>query len=270
METPEPPVILLAEQDDPWVKALAGLLPDATIRIDCAGELPETWPNVGRGPSVLVLHRRHLRDADADRLRRARRTIPLVRVVLIVGPHVRYDQLQRWSLLVDGVVPEVVAREVLPSHIDRLRSPGYPVRKGPVCVVSSDFELRSMLVEVCRRAGFEAVGVRDWSQAPVGVPALWDVPVLEPGWPRRLAVEAASRRVVALIGFADQPLADQAREHGAAACLDLPCDPADLLAVLERVAGVQELVRLDGRHAEQHRPVGAAGARSLARRGGGP
>jgi len=47
---------------------------------------------------------------------------------------------------------------------------------------------------------------------------------------------ARTAAVVALLGFADRVIVAQAREAGASACLDWPCDLDDLTHVLDRAA----------------------------------
>jgi hypothetical protein len=101
--------------------------------------------------------------------------------------------------------------------------------------VSTNYELRSVLAEACEAAGFAAEPVRDWSEASPRGLALWDVPVLEPGWPDQLARRSRLGPVVALIGFPDRALVTEARAQGASACLELPCGLGDLAGVLDRL-----------------------------------
>src|SRR5205823_12963765 len=96
-------------------------------------------------------------------------------------------------------------------------------------------DLRHVLADTCAEAGYPVAPARDWSEVGQGGLAVWDVPVLEPDWPRLLGREARSRPVVAMLGFADRAMVGLARDRGAAACLDLPCDPADLIFVLDRL-----------------------------------
>jgi hypothetical protein len=135
---------------------------------------------------------------------------------------------------VDVVLPEATARETVARHVGgRSRPRGI---RPPVAVVSGLHELRCTLADACRAAGYRAEPARDWSEAAPGSLAVWDVPVLEPGWPRLLEAQAATRAVVALLGFADRATVELARARGAAACLDLPCLPEDLTFVLDRLA----------------------------------
>jgi hypothetical protein len=239
MRSPEATTWFAGDLDDPWVAAIAEALPPGTVRIPCAGDLPETWPG-GRPPAVLVLHRPLLTGLDAERLRRLRgRGDRPPRVVVCVGPHARAHQLERWSPLVDAILPEATARETIARHVGTGARASVP--RPAVAVVSSQYELRWTLADACRDAGYQAELARSWPEAVPAPLAVWDVPVLEPGWPVLLEAQAATRCVVALLGFADRETVALARARGAAACLDLPCDPADLAFVLDRLA--QRLAR---------------------------
>jgi hypothetical protein len=241
MEGPAPLCWFVGDLADPWVAAIAAALPVGTLRIPCGGDLPEAWP-AGGLPGTVVLHRPLLSPLDAERLRRLRALgEPAPRVVLCVGPHARYHQFERWSALVDVVLPEATARETVGRHV------GPPARaSGPrpaVAVVSGHFEQRRTLADACRAAGYRAEPARDWSGAAPAAPAVWDVPVLDDDWPSLLEAQAASRIVVALLGFADRQTVGLARARGAAACLDLPCDAADLAFVLDRLAPRPGVIR---------------------------
>jgi CheY-like chemotaxis protein len=232
------PVWFLGDLDDPWVAAIAGTLPAAVERINCPGELPDDLAAGGALPSALVLHRAVLTGRDAAWLARLRGSrTPTPRVVLCHGPHVRYADLQRWADLYDAAVPEGTARDT----VARLLTPSAPSRPAPgsrprVAVVSTNPALREMLAEACALAGYPVAAARDWAEAPATGPAVWDVPVLEPDWPRVLERRARAGPIVALIGFADRGLAAEARARGASACLDLPVDLGDLTAALDRLA----------------------------------
>jgi hypothetical protein len=234
MGGPEPPSWFAGDLDDPWVAAIAAALSPDTIRIPCPGDLPESWPK-GGPTTTLVLHRPILSLRDAESLRRLRsREGNAPRIVLCVGPHARYHHLERWSSLVDVVLPEATARETVARHVGARPRPSGP--RPTVVVVSGLHEIRCTLADACRAAGYRVAPARVWSEATTGSLVVWDVPVLEPGWPRLLESLAAARAVVALLGFADRPTVDLARARGAAACLDLPCHPDDLTFVLDRLA----------------------------------
>jgi CheY-like chemotaxis protein len=240
--------------DDPWVVAIAEALPRDTLRIDCPVDLPEFWPIERPTPFALVLHRSNLTLTDAQRLLRLKaRADQTPRVVLCLGPQTRYVDAERWSRLVDAVLPEATARETVARHA--LAIERRPIRSGSprpkISVVSTNYELRTTLAEAARSGGLAAEAISDVADAPPGVATVWDVPVLEPDWPDRLQRLAKSGPVVALLGFADRTTVTHARRSGASACLDLPCDVGDLLAVLDRVA----TVRLDHAHELPPPPV---------------
>lgn len=241
MEGPDRATWFAGDLDDPWAAAIADALPRGARRIDCPGDLPDPWPIDGPIPSAVVLHRPTLTAPDALRVARLRaRDDRPPRVVLCVGPHARFVDVERWSRLVDVVIPEASAPEIVARHAlggDRVGRPGGP--RPRVAVVSTDHELRATLAEACRSGGFAAEPAVDWADAPPGVAAVWDVPVLEADWAARLARRARSSAVVALLGFADRSTVATAREHGASACLDLPYDLADLLAALDRIAATR-------------------------------
>ena len=255
MEGPDRPIWFAGDLDDPWVLEIAEALPRDGFRLDCPEDFPETWPIERPTPFALVVHRSNLTAGDAQRVARLKaRADRTPRVVLCVGPHARYAEVERWSRLVDAVIPEATAREVVRRQalgIERTPRPSGGPRLG-VSVVSSNYELRTTLAESVRSGGFLAEPVAEPADAPTGLAALWDVPVLEPDWPARLGTLARSRPVVALLGFADRQSVTLARRAGASACLDLPCEVADLLAALDRVA----TVRLDIAHEVPAHPVG--------------
>ena len=228
---------------DPWVASIAEALPRDAHWIDCPGDLPETWPVDRPTPAALVVHRSNLTATDAHRLARLKaRADRTPRVVLCVGPYARHADLERWSRLVDVVLPEATAREVVLRHVLAIERPPRPIgtARPRIAVVSGNFELRGTLIDSAKLGGFAAEGVVEPVDVPTEVVSIWDVPVLEADWPDRLAKLARTGPVVALLGFADRASVALAREHGASACLDLPCDVGDLLAVLDRVAATRQ------------------------------
>jgi hypothetical protein len=185
-----------------------------------------------------VLHRAILTVHDLEWLRRFRqRSEPPPKVVLCFGPHTRYAELERWLPLVDAAVPEATALDTLPGRlIPSGEGPRPPDPRPLVCAISALYELRQTLVLACEAAGYPVRPAPDPSEVPTGALAVWDVPVLEPGWPGALTELASRGPVVTLLGFADRELIRQARAHGASACLELPFDTADLTRVLDRLA----------------------------------
>ena len=64
---------------------------------------------------------------------------------------------------------------------------------------------------------------------------IWDVPVLEPGWPEQLERRARlTGPLIALFGFADRASVGLARARGAEACLELPFEIDDVLFLIDR------------------------------------
>ncbi|MFO0950417.1 MAG: hypothetical protein U0835_04560 [Isosphaeraceae bacterium] len=261
---------------DPWVSAIGDAVasgsggvraPVSFRRVDCPGDLPDTLLDPSSGPDVLVLHRSVLTRHDADRLAFYRTGRPRPpRVVLCHGPHARHRDLEIWANLVDSVVPEATARETIARQIDPPDETDGPLAARPrpqralprVAVVSGNAPLRSMLVEVVEAAGYPAEPLRNLDLAARGHGVVvWDVPVLEPGWPEALERCAGASPVIALFGFPDRRMVAEARSRGAVACLELPFDVADLNAVVDRAvaARVSTDLRAEPAHATPPPPV---------------
>ena len=232
-------VWLAGDLSDPWVAGLASALPKLAGRLSARGDLPDDWLDAVPGNGVLVLHRAILNGHDREWLRRFReRSQPPPRVVLCLGPHTRHAELARWLPLVDAVIPEATALDTLARHVEPTASAGPPER-GPrplVCVLSSIFELRQTLVQAAKVSGYAARAVSDPALVPAGCLMLWDVPVLDPAWPRTLQALARRGPLLALLGFADRDQVSLARASGASACLELPIEIDDLRYVLDRFA----------------------------------
>lgn len=255
MADAEPSVLFLGDLDDPWVAAIAEALPRRSAREHCRDALPADPPAAG----VVVAHRGVLTPPDGEALRRLRERG--TRVLLCVGPHVRARDVEQFAGTVDIVLPEATASETIARHLlvagdeseDFATRPIRPM----VAVVAGAFETRRMLAEACERAGYPARPFASWEEATPSRLAVWDAPVLDAGWDETLRAAAGRRSVVAMIGFADRGLVARAREAGAAACLDLPCDLDDLAFVLDRLALRPEpLPPIDGPHAVPPRPKG--------------
>ncbi|APW59957.1 hypothetical protein [Paludisphaera borealis] len=230
---------------DPWVADIAESLPDLVpFHCESQGEqLPDQLFDAAAPARVLVLHRSRLTPADVARLENLRRTLGperWPRIVLCVSPYVRYAELECCANLVDLILPEATARETLPRELDRLlgriAAPRPDVATNPIGVevVSTDYEVRSLLREACLRAGYQASDSPTF-QTPADL-TVWDVPVLESRWTEQLERRSRGGPVVALLGFADRAAVTAARDAGASACLDLPCAIDDLIHVLDRLA----------------------------------
>lgn len=234
------PIWFVGDLDDPWVAAIADAVPGPVTRVACAGEWGDGFFQGLPSPATLLVHRAILTAQDAERLARLRRERPgALRVVLCVGPQPRYADVERWSALSEVVLPEATARETIARHAaapDDRREGGRGGPRPRVDVVSGNYELRLALTEACHSAGYIARAAVDCGGGSPAPLCVWDVPLLEPGWPRTLARRSRTGLVVALLGFADRALVRQARSEGASACLELPCDPADLVDVLDRLS----------------------------------
>lgn len=251
-------VWFVGDLDDPWVVGIVDALPRSVRRVACAGEWSEGLLDDLPNPVTLVLHRTFLTRRDAEHLAKLQKERSTsLRVILCVGPHVRYHDLVRWSPLVDVVLSEATARESVARLVAGFAGAGVATTEGrgesrgsagrlTIDVVSRNFELSEALADICTSAGYPVRKSLDWAEVEPGGLAVWDVPVLEADWGRALARRAKLGLVVALIGLADRSLVEQAQSQGASACLELPCDPLDLIDVLDRLCASSRLDRTHG------------------------
>jgi hypothetical protein len=249
----------MGDLSDPWVAAIADVVLAAgeTQRLDCPGPLPERPRGYEPLPRVLVIHRHRLAGTDADRVKGWREvqgggSVPVV--ILCVSPYVRYEDLERWSGLVDLVVSEATAADVLPGQIARRfeggerRSPRSVAPAFRIEVAGGDNELCRALADDFGAAGYRAEVIDDQEIGGLfrarnrsetvteRVLTIWEIPVLEPGWADRLKWRAnRTGPVIGLAGFADRAIVAQAKAAGAVACLELPCDIDDLIDSVNRV-----------------------------------
>lgn len=248
MAATTPTIGFAGDLSDPWVAAIARALSQFKV-VSCRepdGGLPARAFDPDSGVGILVMHRSRLSTADVSRLealRRDRGPDAWPRIVLCVSPYIRYAEIERCAPLVETVIPEATAADVLPSQIERMleRSPGGAdrSRRGSTAVevVSTDYELRRVLREAVAHAGFQATDADDPTPGPDGrALTVWDVPTLEPRWEERLERRCLAGPVLALLGFADRAAVSQARQAGAAVCLDLPCALDDLIDALDRMS----------------------------------
>ena len=247
---------------DPVVGEIAGALPGERTRwLDSPADLPRPWPTVGsQSPQVVVVHRSLLGDTDAGRLARLKRRLrPEGKIILCVGPHVRYVEIERWLAWVDAVLPEAaavdaIARQV--AEVEGLRPCGMlddrPTHATgrTIGVASTNTELRSTWRAILQAGGYSVVDTSDPESLPDRLVTLWDVPILEANWANRLAARKARGPVIAAIGFLDWTTRSLALAAGASACLDLPTDLADLVMAVDKVSGV----RRDLAHPSIHVP----------------
>jgi hypothetical protein len=248
----------IGDLNDSWIAAIADAVAAHRLvhRIDCAGALPERpFAEVGR-PRALVVHRHALGATDVERLEewRARASGPPSVLILVVSPYVRYESLDRWSKLVDVVVSEATAADVLPGRLARMidgRGRRQPPDGTPVCQIElagGDDALCRALADACASAGYAARVVgenevggnppprrRERSRSTGRTLTIWEVPVLEPDWPHRIEWRARQNGpVIALAGFADRAVVSRAKSAGAVACLELPCELDDLVDAVDR------------------------------------
>jgi hypothetical protein len=255
-----PPTAFVGDLHDPWVEAIAVALPSSSTRVHCPSDLPDVWPHSIRSAAVVVLHRAIFTAADLERVRRLKATDddackPSLRIVLCHGPHMRYAELQRYATVCDVLIPEatasdVVGRQVQGSYGQSAAAPG-----AKVAVVSSLRDLRLVFCEAVAAAGYTAQPARDWDEVGSTELVVWDIPVLEDGWEKTLARASRQRKVIALLGFPDRETVALARSCGASACLDSPCDPADLDWILDRVVATSVSIH-DPAHAVPPPPAG--------------
>ena len=258
MDATGPTIRFVGDLGDPWVMEILGSISDLSEvhAVMCVGDVPDRLFEPDQPPRLLIVHRTRLSQADAARIEQWRpvpRVHALPRVILCFSPYVRYAELERCSRGVDLAISEATAVETLSRHVSRLlEGRDEPPRADPaadclpVQVISSNHELRAVLSEICLAEGFKVSSGREftaqWQGRAAGADraanqmlTLWDIPVLEPDWPRLLEERTKLGPVVALLGFADRATVGQARASGAAGCLDLPLDVNDLVHVIERV-----------------------------------
>ncbi len=209
MDASPSPIWFMGDLGDPWVTAIADVVMEAgeTQRLDCPGPLPERPFDRGYAPRALVIHRHRLAGTDADRVKGWREALsggPVPVVILCVSPYVRYEDLERWAGLVDLVVSEAVAVEVLPGQLGRLfeggerRSPRSIAPAFRIELAGGDNEMCRALADAFGAAGYRADVIDDQEIGGLlqsrnrsevvteRVLTIWEIPVLEPGWADRL------------------------------------------------------------------------------------
>jgi hypothetical protein len=251
----------VGDLNDAWVASIADALPVAhgVVRIQSAGE-PVGAPHIAEDhpPRLIVVHRQTLAPLDAQwlqEMRAAGASTTSPALILCVGPYVRYEELERYSGLVDLVLSEATAADVISRHAARLlegRARGVPrPESNPgarVLVASANAEMCRTIAEACSAAGYpaetahdEEIGNRLTSREPQSrsgetLLTVWDVPVLEE-WSERLDRHARQAGpVIALLGFPDRNMVAVAKSKGAIACLELPLNLDDLVDLIERFA----------------------------------
>lgn len=210
MDASQSPIWFIGDLGDPWIAEIAGSIASVRSirRLDCPGSLP-TYPfDRTRPPRLIILHRHHLGQEDAMRLmdwRLPQGANAPPAVFLCISPYVRYVDLERVSRLVELVVSEGTAAEVLPRHVVRLLDgskrggPSAAAMSVRIEVACGNDELSRAMVEACGLAGYRAEpvdaqeigGILRGRNRPAStmerVLTVWEVPVLEPDWAERLA-----------------------------------------------------------------------------------
>lgn len=254
MDGIERAIWFLGDLDDPWVESIRASISGAfdVQTVMCAGDVPQRAFDPQQPPQVVVLHRSRMSPADVVRLegwRAEAHPVALPRIILCFSSYVRYVELERCSRTVDVLIGEATAAETLNRHLarflpDRPQCAGSPAAECyAVDVASTNHSLRTVLAEALADAGYQVTPGREprcerprTDDELEPVVTVWDVPVLETRWPELLNRQSQQGPVLALLGFADRPVVQQARDAGASACLDMPVDLDDLVHVVHRLA----------------------------------
>jgi hypothetical protein len=267
VEATDQTILFAGALDDPWVGLIVASITNvAAVRtVDVKGPIPVRLSGDDEHLRTVIIHRSRLSQIDLSRIERYRqenRPKRRLEIILCYSPYVRYAELERCSQAVDLLIPEATAVDILPSHLGRdvdgpaAAQPQSHRKSTQVEVISTNHALRATLLEICLAAGFGAVDSSDAAftahslrssrvrsgaalirnEWPHPVVTVWDVPVLEAGWPELIQHRSRLGPVIALLGFADRATVGLARARGAAACLDLPFNVVDLIDVLDRVS----------------------------------
>ncbi len=241
----------IAMVGDPADEVFVSLVSAIPQRVDCyksVAELAESRTEAEQRLDCIVLHLPFPSQADFKAiLDVAPREAFRPRVILCTSPLARYRQLELWAGACHAILSDTTAGEVIWRYVggrghSRVSVEGpqsFARRRRRVAVVSSDFELRVMIADICQRAGYAACPVASWNEATAGSLAVWDVPVLDESWRTILRRESHRRRILALAGFCDRALVRQLKQHGALACLDLPTQTDDIAWVLDRLCHIE-------------------------------
>jgi hypothetical protein len=258
-ETADRTILFAGDLDDPWVGSIVDSISylGSVCSVKVSGPLPARLFGENESPGIVIIHRLRLSQADVCRIEGYQRkglSKPLPRIILCYSPYVRYAELERCAAVVDLVIPEASALDTLPHHVSRYLDDGLASSRDlprglvQVEVVSTDQELNALVSEACLAAGYGSPAStrlaydngRDQSAENSlrshPVVTLWDVPVLEPGWPELLANRSRLGPLIAVLGFADRSMVGLAMASGAIACLDLPFNVDDMIYLLDRVA----------------------------------
>ncbi|MHC5543091.1 hypothetical protein ACYOEI_33125, partial [Singulisphaera rosea] len=166
MNAPGQPAWFVGDLDDPWVAAIAEVLPRDVVRVRCDEDWHTLFPPGTPGPETLILHRPILTALDADRLAAFKKErTPATRVILCTGPHARYADVDRCASAVDAIVSEATASDTILRHLRGRddHDSGLNKKSRPtVGVVSENVEWRRTLADACNQAGYRPLPVDDW------------------------------------------------------------------------------------------------------------
>ena len=248
--------LFAGDPGDPCAARIAEALPRTSGLVACPESLPDEWPDTVLDARTIVVHRGFLASTDIERLRRLRsRRDVTAKLVLCYGPQVRHHQIERCLSAVDAVLPDATAHQFIRRYLAEAPPRTPPREWAPaVQIVAADHEMRQVLADIARGGGYRTTTVRVPEEAQTG-PILWEVPVLESGWPETLDRLTRLGPVIALVGFADRSAVEAARARGAAACLDLPSDAADVIHVLDRITA-RRYRPIDAPHTLPRAPAG--------------
>jgi hypothetical protein len=235
-------VVFFGDREDPYARAIAGAIPNLDRAWDCRDLIPD----LGRfareldGDHVIVAHRSNPRPIEIDRLAAVRTVDPAARhkIILCSGDYLRYREWNRSRTKFDAILAETSARETIALYVnaDSARRSA-PRERSPVAILGGNHAIRRTIAEACRDFGRDpAIAVDDDNLSNIQESTLiWIDPTFERNRIDLFFRAAERNAIVALIGCADRVRDLEARRLGASACLDFPCDLADLAFVLDRI-----------------------------------
>ena len=241
-------VVFFGDREDPYASAIARAIPDLDRAWDCRDLIPD----LGRfareldQDHVIIAHRSNPRPIEIDRLAAIRTIDPAARhkIILCSGDYLRYREWNRSRTKFDAILAETSARETIALYVNadsaRLST---PCERSPVAILGGNHAIRRTIAEACRDFGRDpAIVVDDGDLLNIQESTLiWIDPTFERDRIDLFFGAAERNAIVALIGCADRVRDLEARRLGAAACLDFPCDLADLAFVLDRIDLKREL-----------------------------
>jgi hypothetical protein len=246
-----PQILLAADMSDPLVLSVRRSLDkfgnalrflDWPENAPLPAESSQAIPDCITGPFRIVVHRRGLGHTELAATTEIRARANLVsggrvEIDFLVGDLARYAEVQTIAALVDRIVPEAIAADVLAPRLER--SFGLSAAAGDsvvadVGILSTNRPLAETLAAWVDAFGHRPKIVDGWSD-PLSSRhdlLIWDAPILSGRWLVRLRDQARRRSVLVLLGMAHRDIVAQAKAAGAVACLDLPFEAEDLRNLL--------------------------------------